>query len=198
MKKFFVLSLVAVLLLGCGKQAITENVVEKNTTVLDITANTETIFVYYSNERLAEEGNTDCSVVFPVERLIIKTDDPATAALEKLFLGPTPYEMANGYSSFFSYFTRDALKSVTVKDGTAYVNLTDLREVIPNASASCGSAAFLASMQRTLWQFPEITRVLFAIDGDLVAFYEWLQIGCTPENDNCDKMPYQSESEPIA
>ena len=49
-----------------------------------------------------------------------------------------------GYTSWFSPATAGALRNVTIKDGTAYVDLADLRSTIPNASTSCGSAAFLA------------------------------------------------------
>lgn len=190
MKKFFVIGCAALVIFGCGKVSSTENTQQKK--VLDATSDADVVSVYYRNASLAGEGSTDCTAVFPVDRLVLRTDDQPTASLKKLFLGPTPDEEAHGYSALFGYATRDAVKSVTVKDGTAYVNLTDIRMVISSSSDSCASATFLASMIRTLDQFPEITRVLFAIEGDPSAFYEAFQMGCSTENDNCDKTPYQN------
>ncbi len=75
------------------------------------------------------------------------------AALKELFKGPTEEEKSQGYTSWFSK-KQDILKSVKVKNGTAYVNLKDLRPMIPNASTSCGSAEFFAEVETTPQQFP--------------------------------------------
>ncbi len=136
----------------------------------------------------------DCNAVYPVARTVPPTGDTATELMQQLLAGPTQSEIDAGYRSFFSPATSAALQSVVIRNGTAYVNLSDLRSIIPNASSSCGSAAFLAQINRTLGQAPGVSRVILAINGDTRAFYEWLQTGCSAENDQCDNTPFGGSS----
>lgn len=131
-----------------------------------------------------------CSVVRPVERTISRQCLKYRAALEELFAGPTQDEIAQGFFSFFNETTKDILISVNVDEGVAYVNLVDIRSLIPNVSASCGSAQFLSEVTSTLTQFPEIKKVIFAIDGEPSTFYEWIQVGCSKETNECDPEPF--------
>lgn len=147
--------------------------------------------VYYAN--LSLNKSQDCSLVYPVSRKIERTEAVATVSLSELFKGPTEIEKGEGYSSFFSKETEGILKSVKVLDKTAYVDLTDIRKIIPNASSSCGGSQLLSQMESTLKQFPTVERVIFAIDGDPGPFYEWLQLGCSLENNNCDKSPFSNK-----
>ncbi len=132
----------------------------------------------------------DCSLVSPVQReLDTDTEDAeavADALLESLLAGPTAEERAQGYTSFFSDQTDGSLRDVIIQNGTAYVDLEDLRQVIPNASSSCGSAQLLAQVTQTLRQVPGVSRVILAFDGSVRSFYDWIQLGCSAENDNCD------------
>ena len=65
------------------------------------------------------------------------------AALEHLLRGPTAAERAAGLHSWFSPVTEGALRSVTVQQGRAVIDFADLRDLIPNASTSAGSAMLL-------------------------------------------------------
>ncbi len=152
---------------------------------------TMTIKVYFNNINL-NPNLEDCSKVYSLNRIIPKTVEVAKAALKELFKGPTEEEKSQGYTSWFSKETQDILESVKVKNGTAYVDLKDLRQMIPNASTSCGSAEFFAEVETTLQQFPTIAKVIFAIDGKPATFYEWMQIGCYEENDFCDETPFKT------
>lgn len=152
---------------------------------------TQTITVYFSNLEKAGDQETDCSLVYGVERTVPRTYTTARTALRQLFQGPTQEEIDAGYSSMFSSETADILIGVRVENGVAYVNLNDIRELIPNASTSCGSQAFFAQVEETLTQFDTIDGVIFAIEGNPETFYEWMQIGCVPENDNCNPEPFQ-------
>jgi spore germination protein GerM len=146
-----------------------------------------TVKVYFANEK--RNPNSDpCGLVFPVNRVIPKTSGVARAALEQLFTGPTPKEKAEGYYSWFSPATKSILKSVVVKNKTAYVNFkSNALEVLSGSiSSSCGSAQFLSEMEKTLLQFPTIKKVFFAIDGKPQDFYEYLQGECPEELKNCD------------
>lgn len=128
----------------------------------------------------------DCGRVFAVTRTVPKTSAVAKAALGELFRGPTPEEFNQGYRSWFSEETRSILRSVKVIEGTAYVDLRDIRILLPGATSSCGSAEFFAQVETTLKQFPTIKRVIFAINGATRTFYEWMQIACDKSNNYCN------------
>jgi hypothetical protein len=46
-------------------------------------------------------------------------------------------------------------------------------------------------MTNTLKQFSSIEKVVFAIEGNPTTFYEWLQLSCNAESNNCDAKPFQ-------
>lgn len=144
--------------------------------------------VYFGNDQMNPNG--ECNSVYPVARAVYRAGKSPLVLLRQLFAGPTPEEMAQGYTSFFSDATKDSVRGVALRNGTAYVNLADIREVIPNASSSCGSASLLAQIEETLMQLPGINRVIIAIEGDTQTFYDWIQIGCGEVNDDCDNEPF--------
>ncbi len=150
--------------------------------------NTRSVQVFYSNTQMG--GENDCAAVFPVEREVDAALDAPLAALQALLAGPTEEERQQGYDSFFSTETQDMLMGVKIAQGAAYVNLEDIRPVIPNASASCGSQAFFAQVETTLRGIADVERILYAITGNPEFFYEWMQIGCVEENDFCDPEPF--------
>jgi spore germination protein GerM len=138
-----------------------------------------TIKLYFGNERLNPNWD-DCNKVFPVTRQIPKTSAVATAALQELFKGTTNEEEAKQYSSFSPQETAGILKSVNVKNGAAYVNFTKcVYEQMGNATSSCGGG-FFAMVDETLYQFPTIKKVYYAIEGNTNDFYEWVQVGECP------------------
>jgi hypothetical protein len=98
--------------------------------------------------------------------------------------------MTEGYVPTFSTATRSILKSVKIEEDTAYVNLVDVRPMLTSVSSSCGSSAFFAEVENTLRGVSPVTRVIFAIDGEPAAFYEWVQLGCSADNDYCDSSPF--------
>lgn len=132
----------------------------------------------------------DCSAVSPVRRELdvdtTKPEQTADALLQSLLAGPTSEEKQQGYTSLFSGQTEDALRDAIIRGDTAYVNLKDIRQTIPNASSSCGSAQMLAEVNQTLRQIPGVSRVILAIDGNVKTFYDWIQMGCSADNDQCD------------
>jgi hypothetical protein len=119
-------------------------------------------------------GADPCGAVAPVVR---KVAGPVTAevALRELLAGPTADETAAGFTSLFGPPTADALLDVTIADGIARVSFRDLRQVIPNASSSCGSGALLGALDATLAQLPGVRGARYSFGGDEAAFYEWLQ-----------------------
>ena len=146
------------------------------------TAETMEVKVYFS-----EGDGTDCRAVREVTRVIPRTQGVARATLQELFKGPTEAEKKSGFSSFFSDQTTDILDGVNVKDGAAYVDLdSSVMQTLSNATTSCGSQAFTASVEETLTQFPTIKKVFFAIEGSPKDFYDWIQVGeCPKELKDC-------------
>lgn len=144
-----------------------------------------TIKLYFSDSR-DNPNFEDCAKVRAVTRTIPKTKAVARAALEELFKGPTEAEKADELSSFFSEDTKDILISVKIKKGVAYVNLKKDVEKLGNATSSCGSLSFSASIEKTLEQFRTVKKICLAIEGDPEEYYAWLQIGLSPkELKNC-------------
>ena len=140
--------------------------------------------VYFNNDNLTD-GMTVCKAVFPVPRSSPSTTNGPAAALEALFVGPTPEERSQGYRSFFSGRTAGLLKRLKTEAGTAYVDLHDKRREFSGVTSSCGSAEFFSQIQRTLEEFPTIDRIIFAIEGSPRVFYEWMELECDLTNDNC-------------
>jgi hypothetical protein len=129
-----------------------------------------TVEVFFTNPELGPDDE-----VFPVERTVAL---PAVlrGALEELLAGPTPEEEADGYFSFFSTATADQLDDVGIEDGIAEVSFSaELPEIIPNASTSAGSAALLAALDATTTQFDTVDEAVYSLEGDVDAFFEWLQ-----------------------
>jgi spore germination protein GerM len=152
---------------------------------------TMTVTVYFSNSVL-DPGASDCAQVYAVHRTVPASSDVLTVTLKELVAGPTAAEAAKGYGSWFSPATAQALVRAKVTGNTSYVNLTDVRTVIPNASTSCGSTSLLAQLRTTAQQAAMTPRVLYAINGQPTLFWEWLQMGCDLSNDNCDPTPFAS------
>jgi hypothetical protein len=139
----------------------------------DVDPDTVPVWIHLTNDRFGDP----CTEVYPVPR-DVSADDPLTGALEALLAGPTETEQAQGYGGWFSADTAGMLRSVDVVSGTVIVQFGDLRPIIPNASTSCGSSALLAQLDRTVLGVAEgvAPPVLYSIDGDQDAFYEWLQL----------------------
>jgi spore germination protein GerM len=117
----------------------------------------------------------DCSAVTALERRI-EGEPTLEKAMRALMAGPTADEKARGLGGWFDDATKDMLISAEVAEGVAEVDFKDLRQVIPNASSSCGSALLLAQLDGTAKQFDDVERTLYSIEGDATTFYEWLQM----------------------
>jgi spore germination protein GerM len=102
-----------------------------------------------------------------------------SAALEALISGPSAAERDQGLHSLFSADTRGILASVEVEDGLAVVDFHDFRALIPNASSSAGSFAFLAELNGTVFANAPVREVEYRIEGDCDAFWAFLQRDCT-------------------
>lgn len=124
-------------------------------------------------------GNSeDCAEVVAVTREV-GGSPTLTTGMEQLLAGPTDAEAADGLGGWFTDATSDMLISAELDGEVARVDFEDFRDVIPNASSSCGSAMLLAQLDETAEGFGA-TSTLYSIEGDTNTFYEWLQLA-TPE-----------------
>jgi spore germination protein GerM len=139
------------------------------------------IKVYFNNENL-NPGMNECGKVYPVtHHFSRKTKAVATIALAELFKGPTPEEQAQGYTAFSARETSGILKSVKIKNGTAYVNFNrNIATQFERGSSACGNQFFTAQIEMTLKQFPGVKNVAYAIEGRPCDYYSWLEFSECP------------------
>ncbi len=122
----------------------------------------------------------DCGDVALFGRSVAASLDPVEAAFRDLVAGPTGDEAARGADAIiFSIETSETVQSVTLDNGLLSVDFSDFREVIANASTSCGSMSLLSQLNTTAFQFEEVERVRYLIEGSCDAFSNWLQRECT-------------------
>ena len=143
---------------------------EATTTIGAVTG--PTVQVVFASSDLSECANTET-----FDRTIYETSEPIESAFQLLVAGPAPEEQA-GSGSFFSARTEGMVDSVTVVGGLLTVDFEDLRPVIPNASTSCGHFSLIAQLNGTAFQFEEVDRVTYQIEGSCDTFFNWLQTDC--------------------
>lgn len=148
-------------------------------------ADTMTIKVYFLNEK-TNPNLEDCRKVEQVMRTIPKTKAVAQAALEEFLKGVNSEESKQGFISFSPEETKGILKSIKIKNKSAYINFNkNVYDQMGNATTSCGGG-FFSSIEKTLYQFPTIKKVFYAIEGSPAEFYDWVQVGeCPKELKNC-------------
>ena len=123
------------------------------------------------------DGSADCAEVRVFPRQIASGRDPIQGAFKALLAGPSAAEA--GAVSWFSAETADALRSVSLFEGVLTVDLADISSIIPGASRSCGSAAFLAHLQATGFQSAEVQEIVFQFEGSRDLFFGFLQVDCS-------------------
>jgi spore germination protein GerM len=172
-------SVVALLLVAaCGADGESSTTSEPpSTTIVDSTTTNaepgeQSVDVFFG-----VDGSPDCAEVQAFPRQTQSGQDPIQGAFEALLAGPFAAE--SGATSWFSAETADSLRSVTLVDGVLTIDLADLSSIIPGASSSCGSAAFLAQLQATGFQFAEVQEIVFQFEGSCDSFFGFLQMECT-------------------
>jgi Immunoglobulin-like domain of bacterial spore germination len=83
---------------------------------------------------------------------------------------------------------------VRISNAVGYADFRDLRPLLPTAGSSAGTAAFLAELDTTFKQFTTVRRTVYSMNGDVAAFYEWLQLS-PPEGST---MPPLAEARRVA
>lgn len=104
------------------------------------------------------------------------------AALHLLTRGPSPEEETRGLSSFFSPDSSGLIQSARLEGRRVVLDFRDFRSLIPNASSSAGSRAFLDELNGTVFansDAAEVQEVEYRLDGSCEAFWAFLQRSCT-------------------
>jgi len=154
-----------------------------------------TMITLYFTQKARMSSDTDELVA--TERIVEPDDVTPSVALELLFRGPTESEREKGISSCFSGQTQGLYRGVRIQNGTAYVDLKDPRQLLSELTSKEGLAQFDAQVLRTLQNMADVERVIYAIEGDPVPFYQWLGMGCGPNNDFCDAAPFRPTPVPL-
>lgn len=115
--------------------------------------------VYFHNKIFNPEV-LDCSLVYPVDRMIPKTQAVASAALNELIKGPTVEDQTKGFERVIPDGTK--LNYIKVVNGKATV---DLNERIGDNFASCSGSMRLSAMSKTLLQFETIKEIEYTVNG---------------------------------
>jgi len=128
---------------------------------VNIVANFEetmTVKAYFGKDEIT--GST-CSVVFPVDRTVPKTEAVARVALEELLGGPTDAEKEDGFYSNINPGVK--IQKLTIDEqGTAHV---DFSEEMETTGGSCRVTEIRSEINYTLKQFPTIKDVIISING---------------------------------
>ena len=113
-----------------------------------------------------EPGGDGTNALTVVERALPQSDSPLRDALQALLAGPDAKEKARGLSS--SIPTGARLRSVTVKEATAYLDFSESFRF--TASGVEGLTAQLRQVVATACSFPTVTRVQILIEGKKVRY----------------------------
>lgn len=104
----------------------------------------------------------------PVARSVPESSDPVIAALSELLQGPTEAETASVPAIRTTIPDNTLLLGVTLVDGIATV---DLSREFEGGGGSASMFGRLAQVVYTVTQFPEITSVVFRLDGQPVTVF---------------------------
>ena len=168
------LLVVVVLLAACGSGSQLVSTTPPSTSPATTTqAPSQTVEVFFGID-----GSADCSAVQSFQRPVSPNEDPIKVAFEALLAGPL--ESETHATSWFSDATAGSVRSTALSKGVLTVDLDDLSAIIPNASSSCGSAAFLSQLRATAFQFDEVAAVTFLFEGSCERLFQFLQMECTP------------------
>lgn len=115
---------------------------------------------------LGSWGELECEdsiyCIFPVSRTV-DSRSPARGAINALIAGPTEEEKGKGlYPPSTEYLS---IKSLTISKGTARLSLRTTRKGLQRWGGSMAPGRFIAVIEKTLKQFPNVRRVIICLDG---------------------------------
>jgi len=102
-----------------------------------------------------------CDRVYPVERVVPKTQAVARTALQELLMGLTPFEKQEGYFTAINDGVK--IQKLTIENGTAFVDFDETLEA--QVGGSCRVTIIRAQIKETLKQFPTVQNVVLTVNG---------------------------------
>ena len=115
-----------------------------------------------------------------VFRGVEETTALLTKTMEQLVAGPTEEEATDGFQSFWSTDTADAINSVQLADGAALVSFGDVVTSISGIDDDPARSFFLADIYTTLFQYERVRSVELRLGNDCDAFFNLVgEDGCT-------------------
>jgi hypothetical protein len=124
-----------------------------------VTGDTMSVKVYFANSKMDPE--VTCEKVFPVERVIPKTQSTAKVAIEELLKGPTADEKTAQYTTQLNDGV--VLNKLTIVDGVAKVDFS--AKMDEKMGGSCRVGLIRRQIEETLKQFPSIKSVVISVEG---------------------------------
>ena len=116
--------------------------------------------VFFANSEFDPQG-MECSRVYPVSRVVERTEAVARAALEELLRGPNDQEKARGYFTSLSADVR--MRDVQISQGVAHVDFGP--ELGSDLAGSCQVESAGSQIRQTLLQFPTVRSVRITIEN---------------------------------
>jgi hypothetical protein len=103
-----------------------------------------------------------------------------TTTMEQLVAGPTSEEVADGFRSFWSAATADAVNSVQLAEGAAVASFGSSITSITGVDEEPARSFFLADIYTSLFQYERVSSVELRIGSDCDAFFSLVgESGCT-------------------
>jgi hypothetical protein len=127
--------------------------------LLTVQDNMIMVKVFFNHSKL--DPNFTDGKVFPVGRVLPKTQAVARAAVEELLKGPDEKEKAGGY--FTSINQGVKIQKLSIENGIARIDFDKQIEYQLGGSARVG--AIRSQITETLKQFPTVKEVIISVDG---------------------------------
>jgi spore germination protein GerM len=118
--------------------------------------------IYFGNSQLSK-NSSDCSLVFPAQRIMTKTQTTARAALELLLAGTSANEETDGYASAIDPGV--SINSLSISSGTAKVDFSAAME--GQLGSDCRGLEARAQITQTLEQFSSVKNVIISVNGNI-------------------------------
>jgi len=150
MKRILIIIALVVIVVSSAIILVEASSTKNNSTIVE---------VFFNNNKMDPEFS--CNKVFPVERSVLKVDEPEREALAELLNGPTQSETMEGF--FTSINSGVKIKNITIQGGTITVEFDERLE--KGVGGSCWVSAIRNQIIQTLKQFPGINNVIISIDG---------------------------------
>jgi hypothetical protein len=124
-----------------------------------VTGDTMSVKVYFANSKM--DPAVTCEKVFPVERVISKTQSAAKVAIEELLKGPTADEKTAQYTTQLNDGV--TLNKLTIVDGVAKADFS--AKMDEQMGGSCRVGLIRRQIEETLKQFPSVKSVVISVGG---------------------------------